>query len=69
MSKLQVYLKIRDFYFSTFYKVPSKELGFFGHIWSEMGSLQIEIKYLKSFPTILIFGLQKDMNQIFQMKY
>ena len=34
-----------------------------------MGWLHIEIKYLKSPNKILIFLLQIDMNQIFQMRY
>ena len=34
-----------------------------------MGSIQIEIKYLKRAARILIFLLQVDMNQIFQMRY
>ena len=34
-----------------------------------MGSIQIEIKYLKRTDRILIFWLQIDMNQIFQMRY
>ena len=34
-----------------------------------MGSIQIEIKYLKRAARILIFWLQIDMNQIFQMRY
>ena len=34
-----------------------------------MGWLHIEIKYLKSPNNILIFLLQIDMNQIFQMRY
>ena len=33
------------------------------------GVIQIEIKYLKSPVRILIFWLQTDMNQIFQMRY
>ena len=39
---------------------------FFCYFWSKMGSIQSEIKYLKS---ILIFQLQRDMNQIFWMRY
>ena len=34
-----------------------------------MWSIQIEIKYLKRAARILIFLLQIDMNQIFQMRY
>ena len=34
-----------------------------------MGSIQIEIKYLKKAARILIFKLQTYMNQIFQMRY
>ena len=45
--------------------MPWKKPSFFGHLWSKMGSIQIEIKYLKSATRILILWLQKDMNQIF----
>ena len=34
-----------------------------------MGSIQIEIEYLKSAVRMSIFWLQTDMNQIFQMRY
>ena len=43
--------------------------SFFGRLWSKMGSIQIEIKYLKRAARILVFLLQIDMNQIFQMRY
>ena len=49
--------------------VPFKKTRFFGHLWSKMGWIHIEIKYLKSPNKILIFLLQIDMNQIFQMRY
>ena len=49
--------------------VPFKKTRFFGHLWCKMGWLHIEIKYLKSPNKILIFLLQIDMNQIFQMRY
>ena len=51
------------------FTVPFKKTRFFGHLWSKMGWLHIEIKYLKSPNKILIFLLQIDMNQIFQMRY
>ena len=49
--------------------VPFKKTRFFGHLWCKMGWLHIEIKYLKSPNKILIFLLQIDTNQIFQMRY
>ena len=38
--------------------VPCKKTWIFGHLWSKMGSIQIEIKYLKSAARILIFWVQ-----------
>ena len=39
--------------------------SFFGHLCSKIGSIQVEVKYLKSAAKNLIFWLQIDMNQIF----
>ena len=49
--------------------IALQKAPFFGHLWSKMGSIQIEIKYLKRAGRILIFRLQIDVNQIFQMRY
>ena len=38
--------------------VPFKKTRFFGHLWSKMMYIKIEIKYLKSAARILIFWLQ-----------
>ena len=45
--------------------MPCKTIRFFGHLWSKMGSIQIERKYLKSAARIL---LRTYMNQIFQVR-
>ena len=43
---------------------------FIGHLWSKMELLQITIKYLKSLlDRILIFRLQIDLNQIFELRH
>ena len=61
--------EIIDFYSIQLRTVPCKKTIFFGRLWSKMGSIQIEIKYLKRAARILIFWLLISMNQIFQMRY
>ena len=56
-------------YRENFYQQIEGIVRFFGHLWSKMESLQIEIKYIKSIARILIFQLQTNMNQIFEMRY
>ena len=48
---------------------PCKKTSFFASLWSKVRAVQEGISYLQSPAGILIFQLQTDMNQIFQMNY
>ena len=58
------YLEELEVIFSALQKI-----SFFGHLWSLIGSIKIEIKYLESAAGILTICLQTDMSQIIQIRY